>query len=60
MVKNSEPRGAAKHSRGSGLSAAAVADKSEIRLNPHPRQTPRLVPIWSDDRKHFQGWEVRL
>ena len=35
-----------------------------LENEPHPasRQAPykglRLVPIWSEDRRHLQGWEV--
>jgi hypothetical protein len=39
-----------------------AVDTLENAPETHSRQAscriPRLVPIWSDDRRHFQGYEV--
>ncbi len=30
----------------------------KVELKAKPRQLATLIAIWSDDRRHFQGWEV--
>ncbi len=44
-----------------GESFSRQSNSPKDRRHTDPGQNlrpPRLLPIWSDDRKHFQGWEV--
>ena len=61
MQFNREARRAVRRERALGSVVLAI-DPLENEPHPASRQAPykglRLVPIWSEDRRHLQGWEV--
>lgn len=61
MQINREARRATKRVRASGNVVLAI-DTLENEPHPASRQVLhralRLAPIWSEDRRYFQGWEV--
>jgi hypothetical protein len=61
MQFNREARRAVRRERALGNVVLAI-DTLENEPQAASRQVPyralRLVPIWSEDRRHLQGWEV--
>jgi hypothetical protein len=35
-----------------------IRSSASVRAFPRQDRAPKLLPIWSDDRRHLQGWEV--
>ena len=35
-----------------------IRSSASVRAFPSQDRAPKLLPIWSDDRRHLQGWEV--
>ena len=46
-----------RRSQGSG-EGEKLLGHSRQPVNRNPPPLTRLLPIWSDDRQHLQGWEV--